>query len=415
MSKRRGQVRISRRDVLRGSAAAAAALAMPAVVRAADSIIVSGIFPLTGPSAQFGQTSWESMQLAVQLMNEAGGVKSMGGAKITLAVYDTETKPEIAVTQTEQAIERGSCALVGCNQSAATIVASQVAERNQVAFLTAYDIDPAITARGFKYIFRCSPLTANYSSDLLACAKEMRDKGGGGATKLGLLSENSVTGQGVNKALQKYAEQFGFEIVNVSTYDVGSTQNFAPFIEKMKATGADVLIGHNRVSDGIQINRTAKELAFNPMIMGGVLGAANTFDYADALGNDANYVLGTDSFTNSLNVPGLKEVAERVKSQLKRTMDIGVATCMADIAVIWDALERAKTADRVALRDAISATNMKTGERNFYMLRGAKFSPAGDNELAGSIITQIQDRVVKPVWPSEFAQVAPVYPKPHWS
>ena len=150
---------IDRRSILVGGSAFAASLGMPAIVRAADEILVAGILPLAGPSAQFGQQSWKAMQFAVDLMNEAGGVKSMGGAKLTLAVLDTETKPEIAVTQTENAIQRGAKTLIGCNQSAATIVASQVSERNEVPFLTAYDIDPTITARGFKYIFRCSPLT----------------------------------------------------------------------------------------------------------------------------------------------------------------------------------------------------------------------------------------------------------------
>ena len=388
---------------------------MPAIVRAADEILVAGILPLTGPSAQFGQQSWNAMQFAVDLMNEAGGVKSMGGAKLTLAVFDTETKPEIAVTQTENAIQRGAKALIGCNQSAATIVASQVSERNEVPFLTAYDIDPSITARGFKYIFRCSPLTGNYASDLLTAAKELMDKAGSSAKRVGLLSENSVAGQGVNKALTAVAQKLGFELVATDTYDVGTTQNFAPFIIKMKANRVDIMVGHNRVSDGIQITRTAKELAYNPSFMGGVLGAPNTREYIEALGKDADNVFGTDSFSPMLKAPGLPAVVERVKVKMNRVMDVGVATILADIAVIWDALERAKTADPRALRDAIAGTDLNTGDRNFFMLRGAKFSDKGDNEKAAGIVTQIQNDLAVPVWPVEFAKAQAVYPKPQWS
>lgn len=406
---------ISRRSVLVGSSAVAASLGLPAIVRAADEILVAGILPLTGPSAQFGQQSWNAMQFAVELMNEAGGVKSMGGAKLTLAVFDTETKPEIAVTQTENAIQRGAKALIGCNQSAATIVASQVSERNEVPFLTAYDIDPSITARGFKYIFRCSPLTGNYASDLLTTAKELTDKAGSSAKRVGLLSENSVAGQGVNKALTAVAQKVGFELVATDTYDVGTTQNFAPFIIKMKANRVDIMVGHNRVSDGIQITRTAKELAYNPSFMGGVLGAPNTREYIEALGKDADNVFGTDSFSPMLNAPGLPAVVERVKVKMNRVMDVGVATIMADIAVIWDALERAKTADPRALRDAIAGTDLNTGDRNFFMLRGAKFSDKGDNEKAAGIVTQIQNGLAVPVWPVEFAKAQAVYPKPQWS
>ncbi len=406
---------VRRREVLIGGAAAAASLGMPSIVRAADEILVACVIPLTGPSAQFGQMSWNSAQLAAELVNAAGGVKSMGGAKITVAVLDTETKPEIAVTQVEAAIQRGAAAIIGCNQSAATIVASQVAERNEVPFLSAYDIDPTITARGFKYVFRITPLTGNYSTDLLTTAKELLDKNGGPAKRLGILSENSVTGQGVNKALTAAAQKLGLEIIHTETYDVGSTQNFAPFITKMKSDHVDILVGHNRVSDGIQINRTAKELGYNPSFMGGVLGATNTRDYIETLGKDADNIFGTDSFSSSLNIPGLAPIVRRVHEKLNRVMDVGVAAVMADIAVIWDALERSKSAKGKDLRDAIAATDLKPGDRNFFLLRGAKFNEKGDNERAVSIITQIQGGNFVPVWPTEFAKAPPVYPKPVWS
>jgi branched-chain amino acid transport system substrate-binding protein len=406
---------VRRREVLIGGAVAAVSMGFPAIVRAANEISVGAVLPLTGPSAQFGQISWKAMQLSVDLMNEAGGVKSMDGAKLKLSVFDTETKPEIAVTQTEQAIQRGAVVIIGCNQSAATIVASQVAERNGVPFLTAYDIAPIITARGFKYVFRLSPLTANYSIDLLTTAKELLDKNGGTAKRLGILSENSVTGQGVDKALKAAAQKLGLELVTVATYDVGATQNFAPFITKMKLDRIDILVGHNRVSDGIQITRTAKELGFNPSFMGGVLGASNTREFIDTLGKDAENIFGTDSFASTLNIPGLARVVERTREKLNRVMDVGVASIMGDIAVIWDALERAKSADRKALRDAIAATELKPGDRNFFTLRGVKFNDKGDNILAVSIITQIQGGRSIPVWPTEYAQAKPIYPKPHWS
>jgi len=230
-----------------------------------------------------------------------------------------------------------------------------------------------------------------------------------------LLSENSVAGQGVNKALTAVAQKLGLELVYAETYDVGTTQNFAPFITKMKANRVDIMVGQNRVSDGIQITRTAKELAYNPSFMGGVLGAPITREYIEALGKDADNVFGTDSFSPALNAPGLPAVVERVKVKMNRVMDVGVATIMADIAVIWDALERAKTSDPRALRDAIASTDLNTGDRNFFMLRGAKFSDKGDNEKAAGIVTQIQNGLAVPVWPVEFAKAQAVYPKPEWN
>ena len=93
-----------------------------------------------------------------------------------------------------------------------------------------------------------------------------------------------------------------------------------------------------------------------------------------------------------------------------------MATIMADIAVIWDALRAGQERqDPRALRDAIAGTDLNTGDRNFFMLRGAKFSDKGDNEKAAGIVTQIQNGLAVPVWPVEFAKAQAVYPKPQWS
>jgi branched-chain amino acid transport system substrate-binding protein len=406
---------VGRRQVLIGGAAGAASLAFPAIVRAESEVLVGAILPLTGPSGAFGQNSWTSLQWAAELLAEAGGIKSMGGAKIKVEVADTESKPEVAASQTSRMIERGAAVLIGCNQSAATIVASQVAERSKVPFLTAYDIDPTITARGFKHIFRCSPLTTTYSADLLTAIKEVAEKGGGFAKRLGLLSENSIAGQGVNKYLAESAAKLGYEVVETLSYDVGTTQNFAPFITKMKASNVEVMLGHNRVSDGIQITRTAKELGYNPKAMGGVLGAYNTQDYVEALHETAEYMFGTDSWASTLNIPNMKPVVDKFAERFKKPMDIGTVTILADVAVIWDALERSKSGDRAKLRDAIAATNMKPGDKNFFMLRGVKFAPTGDNEMAGSMITQIQKSKRVPIWPPEIAEAKAIFPKPAWS
>ncbi len=418
MAKRHGHrtgVPIARRQVLAGGAAVAATIGFPAIVRAASDVMVGGALPLTGPSAEFGQTTWRALQFACTLMSEQGGVKAMGGAKLKPVVADTQSKPEIAAAQTEQLIQRGASVLIGCNQSAATIVATQVAERSSVPFLTAYDIDPTITARGFKYTFRCSPLTTNYATDLLACIKEISEKHGKTAKRLGILSENSLTGQGATKYATEAAQTLGYDLADVSSYESGRTQSFAPYITKLKGKGVEVLVGHNRVADGVLIVRTAKELGFNPLAMGGILGAPGTQEYVDLLHEDAENVLATDNWAIDLPIPGMRAAAERFAKEVGTKMDASTAVMTADVAVIWDALERCKSSDPKVLRDAMATTDLKSGERNFFLVGGVKFTPAGDNSRASSLITQVQKGIHVPIWPASIAMAAAIYPKPDWA
>ncbi|MGE0733510.1 MAG: ABC transporter substrate-binding protein [Alphaproteobacteria bacterium] len=408
---------IGRREVLIGGAALAATVAMPAIVRAqaAKEIVIGAVLPMTGPSGAFGQESWNSMQFGADVINAAGGIKSMGGAKLKPMVADTESKPEVAVSQTEQMIRRGAAVIVGCNQSSASIVASQVAERASVPFLTAYDVDPLITARGFKFVFRISPLSNVYASDLLAYIKQVGEKAGKAPKRLALLSENSVVGQGANKVAAAAAAKLGFEVVDTVSYEVGKTQNFAPFIAKFKGANVEVVVGHTRASDGILIVRTMKELAFNPLAYGGILGAPSTTDFIRNLGKDAENILATDSWSSTLDVPNMKELGEKYQERFKVQPSAGLASAMSNIAVITDSLERAKTTDGKKLRDAMAATDMKTGDRNLWFLTGAKFNATGDNDRAAGLVSVIRDGKWIPVAPKVFSKGDVVYPKPKWS
>jgi len=161
----------TRREFLKSSAMAAATTTVAPRFAAAQSaaaqskeVLLAAVVALTGTNSAWGQRTWNAFQLGCDLINEQGGIKSMGGAKLKYIVADTESKPEVAGSQTEKVVGRGAVAITGTNQSAATIVATQIAEREGVPFVCATDVDPLITSRGFKYTFRTSPLVSAYSS-----------------------------------------------------------------------------------------------------------------------------------------------------------------------------------------------------------------------------------------------------------
>src|SRR5581483_495231 len=142
--------RITRRELLKSSAAAAVGGGLAPRVAAAQGkeVLVAAVVALTGPNAAWGQRTWNAFQLGCELVNAGGGVKALGGARFKAVVADTESKPEVAGSQTEKVIQQGAVAITGTNQSAATIVATQIAERETVPFVCATDVDPLICSRG---------------------------------------------------------------------------------------------------------------------------------------------------------------------------------------------------------------------------------------------------------------------------
>jgi len=375
---------------------------------------VAGLLALTGTNAAWGQKTANSFQLAWEITNQRGGVTALGGAKVTSTVADTESRPEVAGSQTERLIQQGNIAVVGCNQSAASVVASQVCERLQVPFMTPTDVDPLVTSRGFKNAFRLPPLVDAYAKDMLTYALETGKATGKPAKKLAILCENSIIGQSAAKAAAQYGKELGFEVMDVATYDAASQPDFTGYISKYKSGGVQILIGHNKPTDAVLITRTLKELDLNLIMYGGLLGGHESVEYIRSLGADADYVTFVTAWAPDLKIPGMDELAKQYTAKYKVDTDTYFAAGFSAASVLWDALERAKSTDKRALRDAIAATEMKTGDRFYLMLHGCKFQPNGDNARAGAVIEQISEGKWHTVAPAQFAAAKPVWPKPNW-
>ena len=407
---------LSRRNVTRlGVAASAATFLANRPGFGGDEVRLGAIVALTGPNSAWGQRTWRGFQLACDMVNKSGGLRSLGGARIRSLVGDTESRPEIAASETEKLIRQGVSAIIGTNQSAATIVATQIAERSRVPFITSTDVDPLITGRGFKYVFRTLPLIGSYADDLLGHVRRIAQAAGDNPTRLAILSENSIVGQSSVKAGREVAKRYGFELVEVATYDAAQMQNFASYIAKYKGANIEVLVGHNKPNDAILITRTMKELNFNPKAYGGMLGGHISSEYVNSLGADANNVLCSTSWSGNLKIAGLPEIAEAYHQRYDEAMDSTAAAGVSSLSVLWDALERAGKSDGPSLREAIAATDITTGDRMFLQLRGAKFDERGENVKAGGLIYQIENQHFIIVAPEQYAEAKTVYPKPNWS
>src|ERR1700732_1043557 len=103
-----------RRFLTTMGAASAVALAAPARGRAqAREVKVGYILPVTGPLAFEAQLALNGLLLAVDEINGAGGIKSLGGAKITLLPGDTQNKVELGNSEAARLIDQGVTALIG--------------------------------------------------------------------------------------------------------------------------------------------------------------------------------------------------------------------------------------------------------------------------------------------------------------
>src|SRR5205807_7889737 len=76
-----------------------------------------------------------SLHDALPIFNAAGGIKSMGGAKLEALLGDNQAKPEVGVSVVEQMNEAGASAYIGCFSSAVALPATQAAAKYNTPFI----------------------------------------------------------------------------------------------------------------------------------------------------------------------------------------------------------------------------------------------------------------------------------------
>ena len=125
-------------------------------------------------------------KLAVEAINNAGGIKSLDGAKLSWRARTPRASPETGQSEAQRLIQDGAVALLGTYQSAVSQNVAAVAERNKVPFVIDVSSADAILAQGYKYTFRLQPSAtgarpsggAQYLSDGVQGGQQPRQEGG---------------------------------------------------------------------------------------------------------------------------------------------------------------------------------------------------------------------------------------------
>jgi len=214
MKKSQGQTPVKslrRRDFLIKAAGGAIATtafgAIPLRGWAANPVNIGALYPVTGSMAQIGQGCINAAKLAAEMVNEAGGIKSLGGAKLNLIISDVQSDTTVTRTETDRLISGNKLSAIhGCYASALTLIASEVAERAKVAIITGSSTDQL--NKGRQYTFTPFARASQFAKAQLQMAKLLSDK-----PKVAVIFENTAFGTSTSNGLREQAPGEGVEIV----------------------------------------------------------------------------------------------------------------------------------------------------------------------------------------------------------
>jgi branched-chain amino acid transport system substrate-binding protein len=390
-------------------------------------VVIGAAYPLTGPVASAGADSKAAIDLAVDIINNVydlnlplartAGLPNLGGTKVKVIVRDHQGKPEIGRAEAERLITQEKVvALFGMYHSAVTSVASQVAERYGVPYLTGESSSPRLHRRGLKWFFRTGLHDEHFTKAMFEYLKELQARRGIKLRTVGVMYEDTLFGKDSGTIQKRLAKKYGYKVVADIPYRSKSTTLTAE-IQKMKAANPDVFLPTSYTNDAILMVKTMQELDYNPSIV--IAQDAGHSDplFVRAVGKLAEGVatrsaLGVDLIDK---LPLLRKVNAMYKQRRGVDLHGGTARTFMGLIVLADAINRAGSTEPEAIRQALLATDIKP-DQIIMPWRGIKFDPkTGQNELATSVIMQLQGGKYYTIWPFEVATRKPIYPIPTWS
>src|ERR1700736_3569949 len=393
LSKRQG-----RREFLLktgGILAAGAFGAVPLRGWAADPVNIGALYPTTGSMAQIGVGCVAAAKLAAEMVNDAGGIKSLGGAKLNLIASDVQSDTTVTRTETDRLITGNKLSAIhGCYASALTLIASEVAERAKVPLITGSSSDQL--NKGRTYTFTPFARASQFAQAQLQMAKLVSDK-----PKVAVIFENTAFGTSTSNGLKELAPAEGVEIVMFEPYSAGFT-DASPLINKVKSSGANALFSVSYLNDLILIVRTVKQFGLNIAINGGSGGFVMP-DFYKNVGKLGEGLQGVAHWYHDVSPDAQKVNTEFVKRTGAFLFEYA-GGLVAQTFMLADALERAGSTDPQKVREALSTLDVSSGYAAMAPGGKVKFGPDGKNIYGHPVGVQWQNGDLASIFPKEDAR-----------
>jgi len=373
---------------------------------APEYIEVGASIPLTGKFGSLGSQVKVGYDYAIADINANGGVYvEEYGTKVPLRLtsYDDESDPTKAVNNLEQVFsEQNVVAYLGGAASGMHAATTAIAEKNKVPYLGVSFAWWNIHQRGYKYLFSPFPKSPDQARDVFAALNEMipADQR---PTKVAIFQEKTDWGNELGGLFKADAKPAGYDVVYYAEYAPGTT-DYSTLILEAQAAGADALLGMPSTPDGIAIIKQMSELGWAPKYVL-LVRAPDAATWGEATGTAGDYVTMFAGWHYGETFPGVAEINAKHQAEFGRPADILVGPAYACVQLLADAIERAGTLDRDAIRDALADTDMMT------VIGPVSFNADGTGNVLNPLV-QWQGGQMQLVWPLDQKTADFRYPAP---
>jgi branched-chain amino acid transport system substrate-binding protein len=426
----------SRRSLLKGTAATAAAMSLDWTRAQAqgETIRIGTIYDLSGPFAAGGSVaSSVGTDIAIDLVNEKGGVD--GKYKVVAVKADSQSKADAAINEVERLIGQEKVDIInGVFASAHAVpLSAKIEQQKKILWITTAVSTAVFKDKNLHYVFRAQIHSDQYGQAFGGFLAEhakaklgMEPKD----VKVALIHEDGPYGVGVAAADEIFAKQAGVQIVLKEGYSAAAP-DLSSLVTKIKRSGADVISHAGYNPDITLFLRQAREngLRFK-MLFGAGAGYSQLDKLRQTFGADIDNFCNIDPVPAQLLdpaklAPGIgdltKIMVERFKAKTGATEV--PPHCSMGFNQTWILLNsvlpvaKAKYGgfDPEAVRKAALDVDIPPG--GTIQGYGVKFYPpdtpmSGQNERSTPVVMQNNGERITVVWPTNIRTQDPVFPLP---
>lgn len=355
------------------TAIALGAIGLASVLNAngAEPIKLALIEGLSGSFANAGEAVSRNLTLAIERVNQRGGVKLPGGARpLELLSFDSKGNNEEALAMLRAAIDaRAALVMQGNSSTTAAALIDALNKHNQrepgrrVLFFNYSAVDPALTNE--KCSFWHFRFDAHADMRLAALTDVLREDSG--VKRLYLIGQDYSFGQHVLRKAREMvsSKRPDIEIVGDELHPLGRVKDFMPYAMKIKASGAQAVLTGNWGNDLTLLIKSARDAGLDARFY--------TF-YGNALGAPAaigdagvGRVLAVAEWHPNVGTTASDQFYSSFRERFPKPKDDYVHARMhAMVEMLVGAIEKAHSSDAVAVAKAMEGMRLNAPSLNGF-------------------------------------------------
>lgn len=321
-----------------------------AVAHAADTLKIGATLSLTGKYAELGSMNEKAYRLWERDVNKKGG---LAGRPVKVTILDDKSDAEHAKDLYRQLINKDKVDLIlGPYSSEITEAVSTVSEEYKYPLLASGASAVTIWDHGRKYVFGVYITADKYSVGFLELLVKSK------LTKVAIISADDLFSKSIEAGTKSWAKRYGLTVVFSETFKKGSPE-IEKSVEAASKSGADALMVAGYFDEAVNGRRALTKINWTPKAYYATVGPAIQ-KYQDVLKDDAELTYSSSQWEPNLPFPGSRVFAEEFVKAYGIDPSYHAASAYAAGQILEAAVKKAKTLDRVKLRDTLSTLDAIT-------------------------------------------------------